>query len=444
MDDRRLDSLLDEAVADAPPEDVADRVNPWRRSFAFIIWGLVLSTLSFNFYGLNYVLPYAGAALLLLGFRPLRRDNGFFRAAFALCVLRFALSCAALFAGSSLVRLGGLETAYLVLMTASAFLMLVCFWLGVLKAQERAGAPRKAAAGGWLVLWYLLLVGSALAGGGALSALVLLGAFAGILASLRALSKRLDDAGYAISPIPARLGDRGLGLLLLGLGLAIFLVGSLGFGKYRMDWAPAPERGPEAEAVAQELAGLGFPEHVLADMSDADILACTGAETVKAQETQQSDGQRLDTSVIACLSNGGVFVLHHFVWDDGVFLPGTQSARFVSPYADFGWKDAVAEPHGLLLYTDSGENYTAAPIESELLPEEGDSVRIFGWSFPCGAVAARGYFCCVTAEPGYFGAANYSWQCRLFQLPCLSASENARLGLSGSDAFEQCWVNILF
>lgn len=77
MDDRRLDSLLDEAVADAPPEDVADRVNPWRRSFAFIIWGLVLSTLSFNFYGLNYVLPYAGAALLLLGFRPLRRDNGF-------------------------------------------------------------------------------------------------------------------------------------------------------------------------------------------------------------------------------------------------------------------------------------------------------------------------------------------------------------------------------
>ena len=78
------------------------------------------------------------------------------------------------------------------------------------------------------------------------------------------------------------------------------------------------------------------------------------------------------------------------------------------------------------------------------LPEEGDSVRIFGWSFPCGAVAARGYFCCVAAEPGYFGAANYSWQCRLFQLPCLSASENARLGLSGSDAFEQCWVNILF
>ena len=82
MDDRRLDSLLDEAVADAPPEDVADRVNPWRRSFAFIIWGLVLSTLSFNFYGLDYILPYAGAALLLLGFRPLRRDNGFFRAAF--------------------------------------------------------------------------------------------------------------------------------------------------------------------------------------------------------------------------------------------------------------------------------------------------------------------------------------------------------------------------
>ena len=109
MDDRRLDSLLDEAVADAPPEDVADRVNPWRRSFAFIIWGLVLSTLSFNFYGLNYVQPYAGAALLLLGFRPLRRDNGFFRAAFALCVLRFGLSCAALFAGSSLVRLGSMD-----------------------------------------------------------------------------------------------------------------------------------------------------------------------------------------------------------------------------------------------------------------------------------------------------------------------------------------------
>ena len=44
-----------------------------------------------------------------------------------------------------------------------------------------------------------------------------------------------------------------------------------------MDWRPLEgERGEEARAVGASLAELGFPEDILADMSDEDILACEG------------------------------------------------------------------------------------------------------------------------------------------------------------------------
>ena len=59
------------------------RTNPephvWQRAMNRVLAGLALGTVTLNFWGLNYLLPPVGQVLLLLGLRPLRRENRAFR-----------------------------------------------------------------------------------------------------------------------------------------------------------------------------------------------------------------------------------------------------------------------------------------------------------------------------------------------------------------------------
>ena len=91
MNDREFDALLESAAPELPPDDVARDVTPWRRAIGNILGGSALCSITLNFFCLNYLLPTIGVILQLLGFRPLRRENGWFRACWLLAVLRAAL-----------------------------------------------------------------------------------------------------------------------------------------------------------------------------------------------------------------------------------------------------------------------------------------------------------------------------------------------------------------
>lgn len=75
---------LTKPSAPAPAEDVVRAVSPWRKAMVQVLWGLGLTAITFNFLGLNYILPSLGCALMLLGFRTLRGAN---------CHFRLGLSC---------------------------------------------------------------------------------------------------------------------------------------------------------------------------------------------------------------------------------------------------------------------------------------------------------------------------------------------------------------
>ena len=72
-DDLRFDQLLQENVSALPP--AMAEVNPWREAMYLVLWGMGLTTITFNFLYLDMILPALGGILMVLGFRTLRREN---------------------------------------------------------------------------------------------------------------------------------------------------------------------------------------------------------------------------------------------------------------------------------------------------------------------------------------------------------------------------------
>ena len=83
-----LDRLIEDGLEPLPPDDVVDRVSAGKTAFDLIIAGLALSMITLNFFALGYILPLIGVVLLLMGFRRLRGENGWFKACFAISAVR--------------------------------------------------------------------------------------------------------------------------------------------------------------------------------------------------------------------------------------------------------------------------------------------------------------------------------------------------------------------
>lgn len=143
MNDREFDALLESAAPELPPDDVARDVTPWRRAIGNILGGSAMCSITLNFFCLNYLLPTIGVILQLLGFRPLRRENRWFRACWLLAVLRAALflPCIVLNATiySNAVYASSVGTALTYAMLAVQMLLFFCFWQALRTMQKKAG-----------------------------------------------------------------------------------------------------------------------------------------------------------------------------------------------------------------------------------------------------------------------------------------------------------------
>lgn len=399
MDDKRLDELLGEAVGSTPPEDVVRAVSPWRHAMNQVLWGFALTSISLNFLLLNYILPSIGAVLMLLGFRTLRA-NRHFRIAYYASMLRCAMQITTLFIAATVIRSEVVDLVLTVLSAVFALTVTLELYMGIMDAQEAAVLELRApAAAIWLMVWYILLYAlGLLTAAGSIVGLLMLAAFIVILVSLVKLSKQLDEAGYAVEAAPVRLSDRRLGALLALAAAAAVALGMTCFSRYDMDWEPRPERGEEAAGVVEDLLALGFPDNVLADLADRDVLLCEGAVQVLSSTDTLSfrDGSELLTTGVAVLLpefdgwEDYRLIFHHFEWQDGARLPGTDSAEL---WATSGWMLDHKNPvHGWLLCSEDGVTYTAPPAEHVQCLDY-QYTGGFGFSFPRGAEEARGYLC---------------------------------------------------
>ena len=284
MNDREFDALLESAAPELPPDDVARDVTPWRRAIGNILGGSAMCSITLNFFCLNYLLPTIGVILQLLGFRPLRRENGWFRACWLLAVLRAALflPCIVLNATiySNAVYASSVGTALTYAMLAVQMLLFFCFWQALRAMQKKAGTGGGAAPAAALLIWYAAVLTLAYVQySGLLLGLAMLGCYILILRSLFRLSREMEESGYALTPAPVHLSDEMLVRAIAALLAVGIACGYLFFGSYRMDWQPKSDSlSAEAVEIRAQLLALGYPEDALNDLSEDDLLACRGAK----------------------------------------------------------------------------------------------------------------------------------------------------------------------
>ncbi len=476
MDDAAFDAALSDCLPPAPSEEAVQLVTPWRRGMHRVLWGFALSAVTLNVLWLQYLLPAVGVILCLLGFRTLRRENGWFRAGFYLSAVRVAVLWGGLILGGSLweeqawgeVLTSILTIAGMVLVFAVA----LCLRGGLGQIGKSAGLPAGTGAATAMLVWYGVVLVLALVNyTGLLVPLAILAAYVLILRSLFRVARAMDEAGYAVHAAPVRVPDRTLALVLAG-ALAVGIVCAALFGgSYPMDWQSRLADGPD-EALTRQLTELGFPGDVLADMTAEELESCRGAKRVytETDDHTATRGRTLDdaprlhiTHVAVELEDGSWQIIQHFRWLKKVSSYGSECIQLWPAYRDrnygddYGFWQSVpgGEVTGRLLSDRQGQTFTAPYYR---LAEEtyessswffGTSSRtdVFAsFSFQRGGEDQRGYLTYRVewvgeVEPGLLQSwMNYTHQSGWLQYPVRSAYANVKSGSWNSGAFviEQC------
>lgn len=481
LNDQEFDSLLQESMTELPPDDIAYDVTPWRKATYRILTGFALGAITLNFVGLNYLLPTIGMFLTLLGFRTLRKENKWFRACWVITVIRCAYYFPTLILNTTIYQsafyASAVSSVLSVLNLVIIFLLYICFWKALRTVQEKAGLEPHAGGAAGLIIWSAIVctMGLMQIPGGLFIGIILLIAYICIIRSLVKLSKELDEAGYCITTAPVRFTDRTVVIALVIALLIGFGCGYLFFHQYPMDWQAATQSDDvETQEIKEHLADLGFPEHILDDLTEEDLLSCKNAVRVvvdvndhpvnngrRVQELQEDgvihiytayDQEELRLTGIGVELPGEREqwkIFHHFQWviDPGFY--GTDVIQLWPAYNNGkGWA-SHSEVTGQVLYND-GDQVFIAPYYSlgnetytsnSIFWGEQTSTDVFAaFSMPKNGENHRGYvsYTIAEAQDGWLVDAwiNYTHQTSWLQYPAITAKEkHLTAGVSDTNAF---------
>lgn len=368
MTDRDFDQLLYQGADQLPPKSVEQTSpDPWRQALLLICWGIALTSITLNFLNLQYILPAVGAMLLCLGFRSLRRENGWFRQCYVLSILL------ALYRGATDLLLatplaadlsGGWSYLLGLLGWLVSLWLLFALWRALKAVFLRAELPAKTrAAGGMVICYFLLFLLALVNASGWLLLLPVLILWICLLTGLFKTSRALDHAGYAIQPAPVRLSNGRVLAVSLGALLLAVLACLLIFSRYPVEASPTQLETGQKE-LRQELLGLGFPEEVLADLTDQEVALLDGADAVTVENepggfwpNSEDEIDRLSIYFIQVeLPEDMVRYFFWFSWDEGPSSRLRESLEIIPDWTH----EAILPPsafQGRLLWEADGHLY---------------------------------------------------------------------------------------
>lgn len=480
LNEQEFDTLLQSSMGELPPDDIAHGVTPWRKAINRILTGFALGAITLNFWGLNYLLPAIGMLLILLGFRALRRENQWFRACWTITVIRCVYYFPMLVLNTTIYRgtfYASAEASVLNVGNMALLLILyLCFWKALRSVQEKAGIEPHAGGAAGLIVWSALICVLAVIGlhGGLLLGILLVIAYVCIIRSLLKLSRELDEAGYCVTAAPVRFTDKTLCVTLVALVLLFCGCGYRFFRQYPMDYQPAATSGNgEAQQIKGHLSQLGFPEHILEDLTEEDLLSCKDALRVvvdvcdhpmnpgrEVQERREDglciytvyDQEELRITGIAVELPGERErwkIFHHFQWVIPPDFFGTDVIQiWPAGMTGKGWI-ADSEFTGQVLYND-GQQVYAAPYHalgketyttSSPIWGEQTATDVFAeFSMPADGENHRGYvsYTAMETQDGWILDVwiNYTHQIDWLQYPVITAKEkHLTAGLGDTHAF---------
>lgn len=446
------------------PNTATGESTLWRTAINRILIGLVLSSITIRFFALDYVFPAIGSVLLLLGFRALRAENGYFKAGWIISVIQTAYLVFLLIIHATVWGHTIEQTMPATVLScanlALTLLRIVYLWSGFRAVQRKTELPQHAGAVGALLVWFLALYVLGLLQFGTIIGIPLLIVYIFILRSIYKRSVEVDRTGYIVQPASERYSERMIVCTLLTVTLIGIGIGLLFFNRYPMQWAAADTAEQVSQGdVRSHLLALGFPQEVLDDLTAADLEACRGAVRVVSTATdhpinggrevveQTEKGTRRSTVYdVRELHITGVAVelpgdrahwrlFHAFRWTVNSGFRGTEAIQVIpSSRSDLGWNDA-GEITGRVLYTADNATYVSpyhslgyASYPQSSFFGDSDVNYIFGeFSFPRKGENHRGYITYdiqeTRADTIISSWIDYMHQRSLFQYPVQTAAD---------------------
>lgn len=483
-DETEFEAMLSESLDTLPPADVTEGVTPWRKAMSQVLWGCALTSLTFNFLLLNYILPAIGTMLMFLGFRTLRRENRWFKLCFLSSAVRVALTMSLLTLNATIYCSRVYQSIFSswleILMLFLNMSLFFCLWRGLKAVKSKTVCEIGTGSAAALIVWYLIIVALAIAGyqGLIIGGIVII-CYIFIIRSLFKLSKALDEAGYGIDAAPVTLSDLNVSAISASVTAALMLCGYLFFCKYTMDWQPVKSGMTEkAETIKAELLTLGFPENILSDLSEEEILSMENPIEVavdvmdhpmnEGREVREvspnGDGRTISISTVYDVKELRVTgiavrlsgerenwkIIQHFEWVVTPDFSGTESVRII-PASHLDEWDLNSGFSGRLLYDKEDETYTAPYVSlgeerytsnSIFWGEQAQQDVFAAFSMPNDGENHRGYVCytiesnrpeAVTIIDSWFF---YAHQQNLLQYPVMTATERQKISFyMGRDCF---------
>ncbi len=464
-----FEEMLKSRVTEVPPDYIVESVTPFKKSLNRVFTGLAFSALTLNFWCLNYILPFIGAILSILGLRALRKENKWFCGCFVITCIRAVRLFALLIVNSTIYSssLNDMAIALSVFDMGMMLLFLLLLRKGISTLQQKAGMISDTKRITVLILWYIFLCLLAfieytgfILGWGMIIGYIF------IIRSLYKLSKETAETGYAIENAPVKISDRALACILITTVGICCLSANLMFSRYEMNWEiKSDTEHTEVQEIKEHLISLGFPSHILEDMTADEIKECEGTTEVftdvddhplnkgrKVTKTYTNgsghitnytttvyDAEELRITGIAVklpTERESWKLIHHFEWTVNPHFYGTESIQlWTSDENSKCWRDKT-EATGRVLYSKNGVSY-AAPYFS-LGKELYTSDNIFfgkrtandtfaAFSLPENAERQRGYITyeIEEIEDGWLVDSwiNYTHQQTPFQFPVRTAAE---------------------
>ncbi len=473
-----FEDTLTPAVSEIPPDYIVKSVNPSKKSLNRIFTGLALSTVTVNLWCLNYILPFFGFILSVIGLRSLRKESRWFFGCYVLTVIRalrfFAiLTVEPTVYGSVLDDISFLLSCFEIC-TIFIYLFLLRKAIGTL--QQKAGLIPDTKRVTVLILWYFIIcVLGLMEYSGTILALCWIIGYAFIIRSLYKLSKETEETGYVAEAAPVKISDRALACIIACTVAVTCFGANLLFGKYEMKWETKDTaEHTEVQEIKELLISLGFPSHILEDLTAEEIKECEGATEVFTEITDKPVNKGRQVTKTYSYSSGNVYqytdtvydvkelritgiavklpgepdtwkLIHHFEWTVNPGFYGTEAIKLWTMdgrYKD--WRDKTTAT-GRLLYDRDGITYSAPyyslgketyTSEFNALTGGGSSRDTFAaFSLPDKGERQRGYLTYQIEEVDKYSIVssyiNYTHQLFPFTFPVRTALENTMSGRWG-------------